>query len=59
VLNIVFVFVAIVAIQAMKFKLLLSRLKMIEFEDEPADYSVLLKGLPKDITLYDIQEFMN
>lgn len=58
ILNLVFVFVSMGVIQAMKFKLLLTRLKFIEFEDEPADYSILLKGLPKDITLYEIQEFM-
>ena len=58
VLNLVFAFLAVIVIQAMKFRLLLNRLKLIEFEDEPADYSIMLKGLPKDITLYEIQEFM-
>lgn len=28
-------------------------------EKTPADYSVLIKGLPKDITIYELQEFMN
>lgn len=51
-LNIMFVFVAIVVIEAMKFKLQLTYLRWIEFEDGPADYSILLKGLPRDITLY-------
>ena len=59
ILNISFIFFAIVMVEVIKFRSNLFKLRVEKSEKSPCDYSILIKGLPQDITLYELQHFMN
>ena len=58
-LNISFILLAIVMVEWIKYRSNQFRLDVSRHERTPADYSILVRGLPKDITIYEIQHFMD
>lgn len=59
ILNIAFIFLSIILVEAIKFRSLIFKLRVEKQEKTPSDYSILIKGLPHDITVYELSQFMN
>lgn len=56
--NMLFTLFLIILVEYIKYKSNSFKIKVQKNEKSPSDFSVLLKGLPKDITLYELQQFM-
>lgn len=58
-LNIAFILICIILIEGIKYYCLRFKVKVEKQEKSPSDYSILIKGLPHDITVYELSHFMN